>query len=75
MPIVTFREGRSTTRDVRIIEVWYGNRFVATISPVDAGGNVVALNVISKYLDLGRVVLDPAEPPGLAVIFDLDRDA
>lgn len=69
---MTFREAVSTTRDVRIIEVWWGNLLIATINPIQAGP-VVGINVISKYLDLGRVVLDPAEPPGLSVIFDLDR--
>ena len=71
--LMTFRKSHSPLRGVDIIEVWWGDRFIATITP--GPDSIVSFTVISKYLDLGRVVLDPAEPPGLAVIFDLDRDA
>lgn len=41
---MTFREAVSTTRDVRIIEVWWGNLLIATINPIQAGP-VVGINV------------------------------
>lgn len=73
MAEMTFRTVTSTTRDVPIIEVWYGNTFVATICPSPPGIPGVAFSVVSKYLDPDGLVLDRDEPPALAVTFDLER--
>lgn len=73
MPIMTFRKSYAPLRGVDIIEVWWGDRFIATITP--GPSSIASFTVVSKYLDLDRLVLDPKEPPALAVSFDLDRDA
>lgn len=70
---MTFRKSHAPLRGVDIIEVWWGDRFIATITP--GPDSIVSFTVISKYLALDRLVLDPKEPPALGVTFDLDHDA
>lgn len=73
MPIVTFRKSYAPLRGVDIIEIWWGDSFIATIAP--GPSSIASFTVVSKYLDLDHLVLDTNEPPALGVTFDLDHDA
>ena len=69
--MITFRKAHAPLRGVDIIEVWSGDRFIATITP--GPDSIASVTIISKYLDLGKLVADPKEPPAIAVLFDLNR--
>jgi hypothetical protein len=67
--MMTFRPSVSVTRGVPIVEVWWGDLFIATICPPAPGTDLAAFTVVSKYL--GEVVRDDDAPPAVVIGFDL----
>jgi hypothetical protein len=66
--MITFRLSRhSVRRDVEIVEVWDGDRFLATITPGDAGDGTIRL--VSKHVG-GLAVDEDAHPTIIVVGFE-----
>ncbi len=71
---IHFKIRDHTTRDVQVIEVWYNDKFVATICPPPRGlKDMAALTIVSKHLrnDPNGIFIEvQKEPPVLFVRFD-----
>ena len=56
------------TRDVEVVEVWFGDRLIATIVP--SLDDMAAVTIVSKHLDPGNAIIDMAqEPPTILIPF------
>ena len=63
---------RHLVRDVDVVEVWFGDIFIATIAPAPPGA--VGVSIFSKYLNPLQAFADLGKtPPAMFVPFDLDR--
>jgi hypothetical protein len=69
MTMMTFRPSVSMTRGVPIVEVWWGDRFIATICPPPEGSDLAAFSIVSKHIN--AVVHDKGEPQAVVIGFDL----
>lgn len=65
--MITFVQSISLTRGVPVVEVWYGDRFIATICPPPLDNDRAAVTIISKHLD--TVIRDDNAPAAVLVTF------
>jgi len=66
---------RHLVRDVDVVEVWFGDKFLATIVPPPPEmGETAGVTIVSFYLDARKAFADLGKkPPAMFIPFDLEK--
>ena len=71
--MIRFKVSRHIFRDIEVVEIWWKDRFIATVVPPPDGYGGAAVTIVSKHIQTDKVVIDDTKDPRVVMVtFDAE---